>query len=680
MADPQTLATLLGAPAGDDQAFWDLLRNRNQRQGWGEDWSPDQPAPERVASVPHVAGRDEMSNTSLPLDQRVQDKASRALEGLGMNSRNAEHFAGIAKDAVGFAAAPVIGYDQAERAVRGGTANGDWKTLAVDLPIAAMAMAPGGKGIGEAGKRVTKAALEQAGKLGGERAIGQGAAKNISGEVLADAVEGKAPRAWETQDYPFSEQTVQKHTLFTPSESRKPPKDGVVGGQFTNTKLADALENPILPGDTRVSSRFPTAAGATEDPLRQHLSIGLKEALLDPKQLAHNTQLMSEYPGMAFMKGMAPEEAARSAVSRMSDNMDFIYKNSPNIMRQRSPLWYDGAGRFSEALSDRYGIPRQSSSAGVAVLSPQKDWFQNGSLAERVGDTVFGANQKWTSEMDAYLKNPANKTMQKPEMQDLYGRIKGRSLDQMDDDFERALWVRAYDEAHNPRRYREITPEGDLGSYVKNADGTPSKVAWGSLNEIDKSIRAFTSGGDADTISNLLGNKHKVRSFNNNIEVPNDRRFGGDVTADTHQVAAGLMRPLSGNTPEVAHNFGSSLAKGFQPEGYRGAKNSSVTGVQGTYPLVAEATRDFASKHGLLPRAGQSTVWEPTRELFTDVFKSDKKNIADINAIWRAHDEGRISAEQARQAILERAGGIGEPSWARSTDPVHDPKKSSTYR
>ena len=58
---------MLGAPAGEDQAFWDLLRNRNQPQGWGEDWSPDQPTPERVASVPHVAGRDEMSAS--PVDR-----------------------------------------------------------------------------------------------------------------------------------------------------------------------------------------------------------------------------------------------------------------------------------------------------------------------------------------------------------------------------------------------------------------------------------------------------------------------------------------------------------------------------------------------------------------------------------------------------------------------------------
>jgi hypothetical protein len=54
-------------------------------------------------------------------------------------------------------------------------------------------------------------------------------------------------------------------------------------------------------------------------------------------------------------------------------------------------------------------------------------------------------------------------------------------------------------------------------------------VAWGTFGDIDKARRAIQSGGDMDVISPLLGGKHKVRSFYNNIEVPNDPRFG-DIT------------------------------------------------------------------------------------------------------------------------------------------------------
>ena len=50
------------------------------------------------------------------------------------------------------------------------------------------------------------------------------------------------------------------------------------------------------------------------------------------------------------------------------------------------------------------------------------------------------------------------------------------------------------------------------------------------------------SNGDLNKISDAMGDMHKVRSFFNNIEVP----FSdfGDITIDTHAIAAGWMKPL----------------------------------------------------------------------------------------------------------------------------------------
>jgi hypothetical protein len=435
----------------------------------------------------------------------------------------------------------------------------------------------------------------------------------------------------------------------------------------------------ILPGDKRVSTRFPTSVSPSHDPLRQHLSVGLQDMLQHstPEQLAHNMGLVAKYPGMGHLAEMAPEEAARAYVDQAQKNLRFVYDNAPPSMQQRSPFWYEGANRFTDALANRYGVPRQSASGGTAVLSPQKDWFQNASLSERTGDIIMGPNRKWDSEMLAFARQ--NDALSNKENAAIVRRIMGKSLDQIDDPLEKAVWVRLWDEVHNPRHYRSITPEGDLGGYVRNDDGSLAKVGWGSGGEIAKAIQMYQSGGEMDTISRLLGNKHKVRSFYNNVELPNDPRFG-DVTSDTHQVASALLRPLSGNTAEVAHNFGSSLAKKHQPPGYQGTMNSSLTGLQGTYPLNVEATRGFAREVGMVPRAGQSTVWEPVRELFTDTFKSNPKNVAAIDDIWRAYDRKELTLEQAQRAILKRAGGIGEPSWARSSDPTHAPSQASTYR
>lgn len=419
----------------------------------------------------------------------------------------------------------------------------------------------------------------------------------------------------------------------------------------------------IKAGDTRVSTRFPTGVKSPENPLTQHLNIGVEEMKMDPAQFAHNTSILSRSPGFARLAEMSPDDAARAYVDQAKDNLAYLYDRSPKVMQERAPHWYEGANEFSGALADRWGVPRQSSSAALAALSPQKDWFMNASLGERVGDIVT-ANPRATSEMRDWInqassiKNPAEVT----------AAIEGKRLNDVEPQFSSAF-VRAYDEAHNARNYRTILPEGGLGDFSRTMSGEPGKVAWGTYGDIDKAINAIRSGGDMNTLSPLLGAKHKVRSFYNNIEVPRDARFG-DITADTHQVAAAQMRPLSGASEAVIQH----LASGG-PAGSVNSKASAVTGVQGTYGLVADATRQFAAEHGMLPRAGQSATWEPIRELFPAKWKT-AKNAQAVDDIWRAVDRGEITAQQARDAIFNLAGGIGTPEWAGQTAV----RTGSTYR
>ena len=364
----------------------------------------------------------------------------------------------------------------------------------------------------------------------------------------------------------------------------------------------------------------------------------------------------------------------------MRGNLNALWEQAPPVIRQRSPRWYEGANRISDALAERWGVPRQSVSGAIAATSPRKDWFQNASLAERIGDALFGpaASQRFTPEMAT--RAASTRGMQIPAAQGALRRISGKSLDQISDPTEAALWVRLYDEAHNPRGYRTSTPEGDFGAPVMNRNGQPSRIAWGSNDKVATAISSLRSGGDLNVISPAMGGANKVRSFYNNIEVPWDRQFG-DVTADTHQVAAGQLRPLSGNTPAVAQNFGANLDPRFRPPDWVAARSSSLDGIRGTYPLYVEATRRMAADQGLLPRAGQSPGWEAVRELFPNVFKT-AKNGRTIDDIWRAYDRGEITLDDARRRIFDFAapGGIGTPSWAQSSAPVADPRWSSSYR
>ena len=236
----------------------------------------------------------------------------------------------------------------------------------------------------------------------------------------------------------------------------------------------------ILPGDVRVSTRFPTAVKATEDPLAQHLSIGTKEMQASPGY-AHNISLLQEYPGFAKLKGMTDDDAARAYVQQAADNLKYLYERSPATMKERSPLWYEGAHEISGALANRWDVPRPSASGALASLSPQMDWFKNASLGERVGDimTSSAAGRILTPEMAGFAD--AAKFLDKPENKALYKSILGKSLDELENPLQKALWIRLYDEAHNPRAYRTITPEGRFGPYVLNQDGTPAKVGWGAL-------------------------------------------------------------------------------------------------------------------------------------------------------------------------------------------------------
>jgi hypothetical protein len=82
----------------------------------------------------------------------------------------------------------------------------------------------------------------------------------------------------------------------------------------------------------------------------------------------------------------------------------------------------------------------------MASLSPQKDWFMNASLGERVGDIVTN-NPKATSDMVSWIRSQP-KIMAAPGAEEAIQSMTGKRLDQVDPQ-NAALFVRAFDEAHN---------------------------------------------------------------------------------------------------------------------------------------------------------------------------------------------------------------------------------------
>ncbi len=395
-----------------------------------------------------------------------------------------------------------------------------------------------------------------------------------------------------------------------------------------------------------LSTRLPSAVKAMEDPLNEVLTLDFDVALSDTKTLEKNMQALLATPNMRKPKGKGSKTPAKQAelfIDHVVSNLLFLHDAMDPDMRARAKLWYDGGRKTVETWAERYGISEMQGAALIAVLSPQNPWFANVSQAERIADIVFGMRDfRWDDAMTAEADRIA-------EGDATMAEAKGKTLEELLDRPDvAARWLRVYDQTHNNRSYRILTPEGGASGFVQTNKGADGTLAWNGFRDIAKAISVLVDGR-AENIYYQIGREHKVRNFYNNLFDPKSPL--GFVTIDTHAVAAAMLRPLAGGDLEVLQAFGGG-----------GASSSSFTGLNGTYPLYAEAYRRAAEARGLLPREMQSIAWEAVRGLFESTKKSGMKPAA--AAIWERYKAGEIEQEQAQQEIFELAGGVTPPSWS----------------
>jgi hypothetical protein len=406
--------------------------------------------------------------------------------------------------------------------------------------------------------------------------------------------------------------------------------------------------------DFKISTRNPTAKNATENPITEDLIINTASIADDATMLESHALALQEYPGIK-KNSKVPKRIIDRFVDHVVDNLLYLHDQVRPEVRNRSKLWYDGARNITEKWNQQYGNDKQSIAAALASLSPQKDWFMNVDLARRMLD-IYKDQSGF-----AFDKAMAKKYIQlfekgigKKKATEIAEAMVGKTLNELQSDFEQAAFIRSYDEVYNPREYQIVSPEGDFIGLAKSLDGVNKKVAWGSMTEISKAVKVLRNPSK-ESISTALGNAHKIRNFYNNILLPNADEFS--VTIDTHAIAAALLRPLAGADLEVANNFGS------KPKGAkRSIKNSSVKGISGTYGIYADAYRKAAEARGILPREMQSITWEAVRGLYEAKWKT-KSNKAKIDNLWKKYENGELTLNETREQILEAADGIREPEW-----------------
>lgn len=404
-----------------------------------------------------------------------------------------------------------------------------------------------------------------------------------------------------------------------------------------------------------IAARIPTSKRPFEDAGTYRLTPDMEAMRENPETFNHNMRLVRKYPGMPEVPGGKAADVAEAAVRHTTDNLKYIWRMIPEKVRERTRKWYVGANNRATRMAKDADKPVESMAAVIASLSPQKDWNQNVSLGERVVLALkTKGNHPWTPEMEARARKIYGNEAYAEDLE----AIRGKTLGQLTDPYEKAMWIRVNDEAHSDRSYYIISPEGE------NVGERGGIAAWGSNSEIAKAVKVFENPSRAN-ISEVIGKRNKVRSFYNNIVNP---KSAVDITSDTHAVAAMWMRPLSGNSPEVAHNFGNSLAKAKQPKGWKAARSVAGNGSVGTYGLAHEAytraARELSEEFGqtILPREVQSVVWEAVRNLFPANWKT-AANKAAIDEIWQRFSKGEITLEGARDAIVQKAGGFDAAKW-----------------
>lgn len=328
----------------------------------------------------------------------------------------------------------------------------------------------------------------------------------------------------------------------------------------------------------------------------------------------------------------------------MTENILALFDSASTEFLSRSKEWYVGANRIANELSSIYGISLEQSSGMLAVLSPQKPWFDNIVLAERVMNVMANeANTTVTSEIiDGAVKyNTSKKGNPSAWAEDLKkaykknGNVSVNDLIASNKMIEASLYLRAIDQATNPQLVLNIDPEGTFRGITK------SKLKWSASSDIIKAINVYRQEG---SISKMLGKGNKVRNFYNNIADPYSKN--PYVTADTHAGSVALMAPMSANDV--------------------GAWGLFNQGQSSVYAMVKSAYEAAAMIAGIQPREMQSITWEIQRTGINNNGRKEAEKQVTFEEIKLLKKENTTQYEKAAR-IISRVRSAS-PQWDAGLD------------
>jgi hypothetical protein len=331
----------------------------------------------------------------------------------------------------------------------------------------------------------------------------------------------------------------------------------------------------------------------------------------------------------------------------MTQNILALYDTLAPKFMEISKQWYVGANRMANALANKYGKTIEQTSGIIAALSPQKDWFNNVSAAERVMDIMANhSDTKLTKEIvDKAVDYNTDKSTKKHKPNSFavdlldffnqYGEVSindlnesGRSLQ------DQGVILRAIDHAINSPKVAITDPNGKFIGY----DSTP--IRWNGFNEIAKAIFMYRNPS-IEAVNSQLGDGNKVRNFYNNIVDPFSKT--PYVTADTHAISVALAAPMSA---EDASGVGLFL----------GSKEP-------LYAIVKDAYIKAASIAGILPREMQSITWEAQRVGINNKNRTEDQKESNFAYIAETRNNSQTPYERATELIARNIST--NPEWGK---------------
>tara|TARA_B100000902_G_scaffold3192_1_gene4029 strand:- start:9026 stop:27283 length:18258 start_codon:yes stop_codon:yes gene_type:complete len=430
-------------------------------------------------------------------------------------------------------------------------------------------------------------------------------------------------------------------------------------------------------------------------------------------------RLSSKLKALAKAEKAYPIEQADRIYSSLNDvatkNLGMLIRMFPQDLRVFASLWYDGANLIANRFADAYNISLEQSSAILAVNSPQKDWYMNVALAERIMH-IFTARQGYV--FDSSMANNFLKRAGEPELKtDKNGNsyYEGNATPVYDDegnhatDSEGILQFNNWDsQKAKDKRDKEakILNLGLRGKALKDIQPISfnfkgKKVSYSKEALQARFVRMFSeatanaSFRDPKTFNVIrpdgaildrptLSDKGKPRSiaWGSYSTIEKSIRIleaSQDQEMESVSKELGLMHKVrsfynniadpsntSGHVTMDTHAIAALLLKPVsgnstevtQNFGGKGTSSDATLGLSGLYPAFAEAYRSVAFQNDLsganyLVREVQSITWEAVRQLFPPKWKSNKNHVRVVAEIWNSYELGDITFEEAQEDIIK---------------------------